>query len=80
ILRQAIGEDTEIETHLEPQTPHWLASEDVSAAELADIRLILQSALEQGDKVQDVHNIRARRTDGGIIVNFHCRVSPAVTI
>ena len=44
----AIGEDTEIETHLEPQTPHWLTSEDVDATELADIRRILQSALEQG--------------------------------
>ncbi|PNO70415.1 cation diffusion facilitator family transporter [Serratia marcescens] len=80
ILRQAIGEDTEIETHLEPQTPHWLTSEDVDATELADIRRILQSALEQGESVQDVHNVRARKTDGGIIVNFHCRVSPAVTI
>ncbi len=30
--------------------------------------------------MQDVHNVRARKTDGGIIVNFHCRVSPAVTI
>lgn len=48
ILRQAIGEDTEIETHTEPQTPHWLTSEDVDATELADIRRILQSALEQG--------------------------------
>ena len=80
ILRQAIGEDTEIETHLEPQTPHWLTSEDVDATELADIRRILQSALEQGESVQDVHNVRARKSDGGIIVNFHCRVSPSVTI
>ena len=30
--------------------------------------------------VQDVHNIRARKTTGGIIVNFHCRVSPAASI
>ena len=32
------------------------------------------------ESVQDVHNVRARKSDGGIIVNFHCRVSPSVTI
>jgi cation diffusion facilitator family transporter len=80
LLRQAIGEDTEIETHLEPQTPHWLASEDVTPGELADISLLLKAAVEQGERVQDVHNIRASKTRAGIIVNFHCRVSPAASI
>jgi divalent metal cation (Fe/Co/Zn/Cd) transporter len=80
LLRQAIGEDTEIETHLEPQMPHWIASEDVEPDELANIRQILRIAVEKGEMVQDVHNIRARKTADGIIVNFHCRVSPAASI
>lgn len=63
ILRQAIGEDTEIETHLEPQTPHWLTSEDVDAVELAAIRRILQSALEQGRMCKTyTTSVRARPT------------------
>lgn len=80
LLREAIGEETEIETHLEPQTHHWIASEDVAPEELAHIRQILHVAVENGEMVQDVHNIRARKTANGIIVNFHCRVSPAASI
>ncbi len=80
LLRQAIGEDTEIETHLEPQMPHWITSEDVEPDELANIRQILRTAVEKGVMVQDVHNIRARKTAEGIIVNFHCRVSPPASI
>jgi len=80
LLREAIGEETEIETHLEPQTHHWVASEDVAPEELAHIRQILHVAVENGEMVQDVHNIRARKTANGIIVNFHCRVSPAASI
>ena len=29
--------------------------------------------------VRDVHNVRVRETDDGEIVNFHCRVDPALT-
>ncbi|MNG93777.1 Cation efflux family protein [compost metagenome] len=59
---------------------HWVASKDVEPDELANIRQILRTAVEKGDMVQDVHNIRARKTADGIIVNFHCRVSPAASI
>ncbi|MNE58116.1 Cation efflux family protein [compost metagenome] len=59
---------------------HWLASKDVEPDELANIRQILRTAVEKGEMVQDVHNIRARKTAEGIIVNFHCRVSPAASI
>ncbi|WP_337264698.1 MULTISPECIES: cation-efflux pump [unclassified Serratia (in: enterobacteria)] len=80
ILRQALGENTEIETHLEPQTLHWLASQDVEDAELTQIQQALARSAEHGELVKDVHNIRARKTPQGVIVNFHCRVLPALSI
>lgn len=79
-LRQTLGENTEIETHLEPQTPNWLASQDVLPGELTKIQQALTFSAEQGGLVQDVHNIRARETPQGVIVNFHCRVLPALSI
>ena len=30
--------------------------------------------------VRDVHDVRVRETDDGEIVNFHCRVDPALTV
>lgn len=49
LLRQAIGEDTEIETHLEPQMHHWVASKDVEPDELANIRQICELRWKRGD-------------------------------
>lgn len=80
ILRQTLGENTEIETHLEPQTVHWLASQDVEQGELTQIQQALARSAEHGGLVKDVHNIRARKTPQGVIVNFHCRVLPALSI
>ena len=33
-----------------------------------------------GGTVRDIHNVRVRETDEGEIVNFHCRVDPALTV
>ena len=32
------------------------------------------------DLVGEVHDVRVRATDGGEIVNFHCRVNPAIKV
>ena len=80
ILRQTLGENTEIETHLEPQIVHCLASHDVERSELTQIQQALVLSAENGGLVKDVHNIRARKTSQGVIVNFHCRVLPALSI
>lgn len=80
VLRQALGDNTEIETHLEPQAPDWLTSQNVSHGELMKIQQALNHSVEQGGLVKDVHDIRARETPQGVIVNFHCRVQPAASI
>ncbi|WP_431222467.1 cation-efflux pump [Serratia sp. L9] len=79
-LRQALGDNSEIETHLEPQTPDWLTSQDIPTDELAKIQQVLTVSAEQEGLVQDIHDIRARETTQGVIVNFHCRVLPSLSI
>ena len=34
----------------------------------------------EGRTIRDVHDVRVRETDDGEIVNFHCRVDPALTV
>ena len=79
-LRQTLGENTEIETHLEPQMLDWLASQDVEHGELAKIEQALTVSAQNSGLVQDIHDIRARETPQGVIVNFHCRALPALSI
>lgn len=80
LLRQALGDNTEIETHLEPQAADWLSSQDVATGELTQIQQALTVSAENCGLVQDIHDIRARETSQGVIVNFHCRVLPALSI
>ncbi|MBL5906768.1 cation-efflux pump [Serratia fonticola] len=79
-LRQTLGENTEIETHLEPQMLDWLTSQDVEHGELAKIEQALTVSAQNSGLVQDIHDIRARETPQGVIVNFHCRALPALSI
>ena len=40
---------------------------------------IAEIAAEVG-QITEVHNVRVRETDEGEIVNFHCRLDPALTV
>ncbi|MDH6234525.1 cation diffusion facilitator family transporter [Mesorhizobium soli] len=79
-IRAELGGDTEIDTHIEPKAAEWL---DGGEASSEDRRLIEQSliqAAKQGGVVDDVHNVRIRNTSIGLIVNFHCRLPPRMSV
>jgi cation diffusion facilitator family transporter len=72
-IAEEIGEDVEVETHIEPAEPE-------SSGQLAEPGLahrieasLAVAAAEQG-RVRDIHDVRVRETPGGVFVLFHCRV------
>jgi cation diffusion facilitator family transporter len=72
-IAEEIGEDVEVETHIEPAEPE-------SSGQLAEPGLahrieasLAAAAAEQG-RVRDIHDVRVRETPGGVFVLFHCRV------
>lgn len=83
-LEQAIaaelGPGTEVEAHIEPITVDRLAGLDLDDASLAEIRADLGEAARRGGVVSEVHDVRARATEEGVIVNFHCRAAPGLGI
>jgi cation diffusion facilitator family transporter len=79
-VRDELGPDVEVETHIEPLPADILAGHDASAARLAEVRA---SLAEQGADIaglDEVHDVRVRETADGEIVNFHCRVDPALSV
>jgi cation diffusion facilitator family transporter len=78
-LREELGPDVEIETHIEPlqadSTGREAPPERVRAIEIA-----LAEAAAEGGMIRDIHDVRVRETDEGEIVNFHGRVDPALTV
>jgi cation diffusion facilitator family transporter len=79
-IAHELGRAVEVETHIEPLLADPLAGEPLSAEETDAIVAALNAAAEADGGIQNVHNVRARHTDEGIIVNFHCKVPPDMPV
>lgn len=79
-IRDEFGADVEIETHIEPLSPHVLTGRDAGAADLRGVAAALRSEAARGGKIDDIHDVRVRETAGGLIVNYHCHVDPSVSV
>ncbi len=75
-----LGEGVEVETHIEPITIDRLAGIDVDVAEVVAITRDLSEAAARGGIVDEIHDVRVRATDEGIIVNFHCRAAASISV
>jgi cation diffusion facilitator family transporter len=78
-LADELGSNVEIETHIEPLQPDALGRE-APPERVRAVQETLAEIAAAGAMLRDVHNVRVRETDEGEIVNFHCRVDPALTV
>jgi cation diffusion facilitator family transporter len=79
-VREEIGPDVEVETHIEPLQPHDQPGLDAPPERVAAVRDALTEITAKFAAVGDVHDVRVRRSDGAEIVNFHCQVDPLLTV
>lgn len=79
-VRDELGPDIEVETHIEPLPADLLAGSDASSARIAEIRATLEARAAEMAGLYEVHDVRVRETADGEIVNFHCRVDPELSV
>jgi cation diffusion facilitator family transporter len=79
-VREELGTEVEVETHIEPLQTGGLAGRDAPAERVAAVRDALAEAARTIAFVGEVHDVRVRETAEGEIVNFHCRVDPMLTV
>jgi cation diffusion facilitator family transporter len=79
-VRDELGPGVEVETHIEPLPADILAGQEASAARLAEIGEALAALASEIVNLGEVHDVRVRETADGEIVNFHCRVDPALSV
>ena len=79
-VRSELGDDAEVETHIEPLEMRELAGQDAAPETIAAIAGELERHAALGDIVKQVHNVRVRETVAGKVVNYHCRVDPSLTV
>lgn len=79
-IREELGEDVEVETHIEPLETRELEGRDAPSDVVEAIARELAKHAETGGLIREVHNVRVRQTDAGLVINYHCRVDPQATV
>ena len=79
-IRDEFGSAVEIDTHIEPLEPHLRKGEDAEESVYRDIKHALERQCAAVEKTTDVHDVRVRQTDDGLIVNYHCRADSALSV
>jgi divalent metal cation (Fe/Co/Zn/Cd) transporter len=79
-VREELGPDVEVETHIEPLQAYDEAGREASPGRVADVRRALAEIAAKVDLVGEIHDVRVRQADDGEIVNFHCVVGPLVKV
>ncbi len=67
-----LGEGVEVEVHLEPLEVRALEGSDVPAAEVTRVADALRIIASSGSTITHIHDVRVRRTEAGLVVNYHC--------
>jgi cation diffusion facilitator family transporter len=79
-IRNGLGADVEVESHIEPLEPRLLDGAPPSKKSAQKIEALLLSLAKPEKQLTDVHNIRIRSNAAGLYVHYHCRFSPQLTI
>ncbi|MDT2024239.1 cation diffusion facilitator family transporter [Methylocella sp. CPCC 101449] len=79
-IRDELGPEIEVDTHIEPMEARELHGENAPAERTAAIAATLQEAASASTVISDVHDVRARQTPAGLIVNYHCRATAEASI
>lgn len=72
--------EVEVETHIEPLQADSAAGRDAPNAMHAEIAAALTELVQPNGPLRDVHDVRVRETEDGLVVNFHCRADAGLTV
>jgi cation diffusion facilitator family transporter len=79
-VRDELGLEVEVETHIEPLQTRGLFGRDAANERIRAVHNELAAIAEKLGSVRDVHDVRVRETPDGEIVNFHALVDPALSV
>jgi len=79
-VRDELGIEVEVETHIEPLQTRGLSGRDAAVERTKTVHDELAAIAQTLGSVRDVHDVRVRETPDGEIVNFHALVDPALSV
>ncbi len=75
-----LGTDVEVETHIEPLQVEMLVGSNASASQVTEAATALAALAAATGQITDVHNVRVRDSAQGMVVTYHCRAEPSLTV
>ncbi|HEY7296892.1 MAG TPA: cation-efflux pump [Xanthobacteraceae bacterium] len=79
-VREELGSEVEVETHIEPLQTRDVAGRDAPAERIAAVANELRTLAAGLGFFDDIHDVRVREAPDGEIVNFHAHVDPALSV
>ena len=79
-IRREFGRQAETEIHIEPLEPEAADVVETSGALRTRYVAALEEATLAIDGVSDIHDVRLRRSERGMVLVAHCRLDPEVTV
>ena len=79
-IRADLGPTTEVETHIEPLDAQGLRGNDVLEAERITVSQQILALADEVANIGEVHDLRVRRTEKGLVVSMHVRADAQATV
>lgn len=79
-IRADLGPETEVETHIEPLEAQGLKGKDVNEDERIMVAQDILRLARDFSLITEVHDLRVRRTEKGLVVTLHVRADPQATV
>ena len=80
-IGRELGPGIEVETHIEPLEPRPITGSGCGCQRhRAEIAHALAEIGIRNGPIRDVHGVRVRTTPDGLVVNYHCLVSPYLSV
>ena len=79
-IRKQLGDDIEVESHIEPLLVNDIAGAALPWQEYRHIRDVIEALAESTPNLIDAHDIRVRRTPSGLYISLHCHVPLELTV
>jgi cation diffusion facilitator family transporter len=70
----------EVDTHIEPLRVSHLAGEEARPEITERIARSLRETAAHIGHITDIHSVRVRQTSDGLVVHYHCRFDPSLTV
>jgi len=80
LIQKDLGEDIEINTHIDPSNDQSSESTDVDPSEMEKIQAEVAETMKKVPKLHHAHNILARKVKGEVIVTIHCYADAEMSI